>query len=84
MQDELAAVDYAVKTGVADPARLGVGGWSYGGMLTNYIIASDTRFKAATSGASIADILGGYGNDQYAYDYEMELGTPWKNTAMGG
>ncbi len=81
VQDELAAVDYAVKSGVADPNRLGVGGWSYGGMLTNYIIASDTRFKAATSGASIADILGGYGNDQYAYDYEMELGLPWKNTA---
>jgi dipeptidyl aminopeptidase/acylaminoacyl peptidase len=80
VQDELAAVDYAVKTGVADPDRLGVGGWSYGGMLTNYIIANDTRFRAATSGASIADILGGYGNDQYAYDYEMELGLPWKNT----
>jgi dipeptidyl aminopeptidase/acylaminoacyl peptidase len=81
VQDELAAVDYAVKTGVADPNRLGVGGWSYGGMLTNYVIASDTRFKAATSGASISDILGGYGNDQYAYDYETELGVPWKNTA---
>lgn len=81
VQDELAAVDYAVKTGVADPNRLGVGGWSYGGMLTNYVIASDTHFKAATSGASIADILGGYGNDEYASDYEAELGVPWKNTA---
>ncbi|MGD0192444.1 MAG: S9 family peptidase [Rhizomicrobium sp.] len=80
VQDELAAVDDAVKKDVADPNRLGAGGWSYGGMLTNYLIASDTRFKAATSGASIADILGGYGNDQYAYDYEMELGQPWKNT----
>jgi dipeptidyl aminopeptidase/acylaminoacyl peptidase len=81
VQDELAAVDYAVKAGVADPNRLGVGGWSYGGMLTNYVIATDTRFKAATSGASISDILGGYGNDQYSYDYETELGVPWKNTA---
>jgi dipeptidyl aminopeptidase/acylaminoacyl peptidase len=79
--DVLAAVDYAVKAGVADPNRLGVGGWSYGGMLTNYTIASDTRFKAATSGASISDILGGYGNDQYVHDYEVELGLPWKNTA---
>src|SRR5579885_556168 len=81
VQDELAAVDYAVKIGVADPGRLGVGGWSYGGMLTNYVIASDTRFRAATSGASIADILGGYGNDQYVRDYEVELGQPWKTTA---
>jgi dipeptidyl aminopeptidase/acylaminoacyl peptidase len=80
--DELAAVDDAVRRGVADPNRLGVGGWSYGGMLTNYVIASDTRFKAATSGASIANILGGYGNDQYAHDYETELGVPWKTTAV--
>ncbi len=82
VQDELAAVDDAVKRGAADPNRLGVGGWSYGGMLTNYVIASDARFKAATSGASIADILGGYGNDQYAHDYETELGLPWKTTAI--
>ncbi len=82
VQDELAAVDDAVRRGVADPNRLGVGGWSYGGMLTNYVIASDTRFKAATSGASIANILGGYGNDQYAHDYETELGLPWKTTAV--
>jgi dipeptidyl aminopeptidase/acylaminoacyl peptidase len=81
VQDVLAAVDYAVKTGVADPGRLGVGGWSYGGMATDYTIASDTRFKAATSGASIADIIGGYGNDQYTHDYETELGVPWKNLA---
>jgi dipeptidyl aminopeptidase/acylaminoacyl peptidase len=83
VQDELAAVDYAVKAGVADPARLGVGGWSYGGMLTNYVIASDTRFKAATSGASISDILGGYGNDQYAYDYETELGRRGRTRRAG-
>jgi dipeptidyl aminopeptidase/acylaminoacyl peptidase len=82
VQDVLAGVDYAVKAGVADPARLGVGGWSYGGMLTDYVIASDTRFKAATSGASIANILGGYGNDQYTHDYETELGAPWKTTAV--
>jgi dipeptidyl aminopeptidase/acylaminoacyl peptidase len=81
VQDVLAAVDYAVKQGIADPNKLAVGGWSYGGMLTNYVIASDARFKAATSGASIADILGGYGNDEYVRDYEHELGTPWTNTA---
>jgi dipeptidyl aminopeptidase/acylaminoacyl peptidase len=77
--DVLAAVDQAVKDGLADPDRLGVGGWSYGGMLTNYVIARDTRFKAATSGASISNILAGYGTDQYIRDYETELGPPWKN-----
>lgn len=77
--DALAGVDDAVAKGVADPDRLYVGGWSYGGMLTNYLIASDTRFKAAVSGASIANVLAGYGTDQYIRDYEVELGRPWEH-----
>lgn len=78
-EDVLAAVDDAVRRGAADPDRLAVGGWSYGGMLTNYVIAQDTRFKAATSGASISNILAGYGTDQYIREYEAELGQPWKS-----
>ena len=77
--DVLAVVDYAVAQGVADPERLGVGGWSYGGIMTDQVIARDQRFKAAVSGASIANVLAGYGTDQYIRDYETELGTPWKN-----
>ena len=79
-QDVLAAVDWAVAQGIADPDRLGVGGWSYGGILTNYVIAQDRRFKAATSGAGISNILAGYGTDQYVREYETELGRPWENT----
>ncbi len=77
VQDDLAAVDDAVARGIADPDRLVVGGWSYGGMSTNYLIATTTRFKAAVSGASISNILAGYGTDQYIRDYEYELGSPW-------
>ena len=79
VQDVLAAVDDAVSRGFADPQRLGVGGWSYGGILTNYVIASDRRFKAATSGASASNILAGYGTDMYVRDYEAELGKPWEH-----
>ena len=79
VQDDLAAVDDAVARGLADPNRLGVGGWSYGGMSTNCLIASTTRFKAAVSGASISNILAGYGTDQYIRDYEYELGRPWEH-----
>ena len=75
--DLLAAVDFAVASGVADPDRLGVGGWSYGGMLTDYTIASDTRFKAAVSGAGLANALALYGTDQYIFQYTNELGPPW-------
>jgi dipeptidyl aminopeptidase/acylaminoacyl peptidase len=78
--DDLAAVDAAVAGGLVDPNRLGVGGWSYGGISTNYLIASTTRFKAAYSGASASNILAGYGTDEYIIDYEQELGMPWRNT----
>ncbi len=78
-EDVLAGVDWAVKQGIADPERLGVGGWSYGGMLTNQLIARDRRFKAATSGAGQGNTLSGYGTDQYVIEYEAELGKPWTN-----
>src|SRR5262249_32744600 len=78
-EDEMAAVDDAVPRGLADPDRRGVGGWSYGGIATNYLIASTTRFKAATTGASISNVLAGYGTDEYVRDYEYELGQPWRN-----
>ena len=78
-QDVLALVDHAIAAAIADPERLGVGGWSYGGILTNYVIASDSRFKAATSGASISNVLAGYGTDMYIREYETELGVPWQH-----
>jgi dipeptidyl aminopeptidase/acylaminoacyl peptidase len=78
-EDVLSIVDYAVAQGIADPDRLGVGGWSYGGILTNFVIAKDTRFKAATSGASTGNALADYGTDMYVREYEAELGVPWKN-----
>lgn len=79
VQDVLAGVDYVVQLGIADPGRLGLGGWSYGSILTNYVIASDTRFKAAVSGAGVSNSLAAYGYDQYTREYELELGTPWAN-----
>jgi len=79
VQDLLAGVDHVVSLGIADPDRLGLGGWSYGGILTNYTIATTPRFKAATSGAGSSQQLSMYGSDQYIYQYENELGPPWKN-----
>jgi len=76
--DLMAGVDYVVSAGVADPDRLGIGGWSYGGILTDYTIATTNRFKAAISGAGSALQLSMYGSDQYIYQYENELGAQWK------
>jgi dipeptidyl aminopeptidase/acylaminoacyl peptidase len=79
VEDLLAGVDYVIATGIANPERLGVGGWSYGGILTDYVIASDTRFKAAISGAGSGDQLATYGADEYAVQYNAELGPPWQD-----
>lgn len=77
--DLIGAVDHLIKTGVVDADRLAIGGWSYGGILTDYVTATDARFKAASSGAGSALQLSMYGSDQYTLQYENELGVPWKN-----
>ena len=79
VRDISGGIDHVIAMGVADPEAIGVGGWSYGGMLSDYMIASDPRIKAAVSGAGIANILGGYGVDQYVSEYTQELGAPWDN-----
>jgi dipeptidyl aminopeptidase/acylaminoacyl peptidase len=81
VQDLEAGVNQVIAVGIADPNRLGVGGWSYGGILTDYMIASDPRFKAATSGAGTAFTVAFYGTDQYIIQYDYEIGPPWKPDA---
>ena len=81
-QDDMAMVDYAIAQGIADPDKLGVGGWSYGGISTDFIIAQSTQFKAAISGAGVALITSFYGHDHYQRDYETELGYPWEHQAL--
>jgi len=82
VEDLLAGVDHLVATGIADPNRLAIGGWSYGGILTDYTIASDGRFKAAISGAGSGNQISTYGTDEYVLQYNNELGPPWRNTAL--
>jgi dipeptidyl aminopeptidase/acylaminoacyl peptidase len=81
-QDDMAMVEYAIAQGLADPDKLGVGGWSYGGISTDFIIAQTTRFKGAISGASSAFFASLYGHDQYILDYDVELGHPWEKRAV--
>jgi len=76
--DLLAAMDYVQSLDYVDSSRLGIGGWSYGGILTNYTIATDGRFKAAISGAGSSNQISMYGTDMYITQYENELGPPWK------
>jgi dipeptidyl aminopeptidase/acylaminoacyl peptidase len=79
VMDILGAADHVVAKGIVDGERMGIGGWSYGGILTDYTIAKDTRFKAASSGAGSALQLSLYGVDQYILQLDTELGQPWKD-----
>ncbi|HWZ02529.1 MAG TPA: prolyl oligopeptidase family serine peptidase, partial [Mucilaginibacter sp.] len=77
--DLLGSVDELIKDGIADADHLGIGGWSYGSILTDYTIASDTRFKAGIAGAGSALQTTMYGSDEYVLQYDNELGPPWKS-----
>jgi len=77
--DLLGAVDELIKEGIADPDHLGIGGWSYGSILTDYTIATDTRFKAGIAGAGSALQTTMYGSDEYVLQYDNEIGPPWKS-----
>lgn len=77
--DIIGVADYLIKEGIADPNKLGIAGWSYGGILSNYTIAKDKRFKAAVSGAGSSLMISVYGSDQYIAQYEAEIGKPWEN-----
>ena len=77
--DLIAAVDYAIAQGFADPERLAVTGYSYGGYMTNTVLTRTSRFKAAASGAGHSFIAANYGHDIYQKWYNWELGPPWEN-----
>jgi dipeptidyl aminopeptidase/acylaminoacyl peptidase len=68
-KDVMAGVDDLVNKGIADPDRLGIGGWSYGGYMSEWAITQTTRFKAAVSGAGMANLISEYGTEQHpSYD----------------
>jgi dipeptidyl aminopeptidase/acylaminoacyl peptidase len=77
-KDILAGVDALVKDGIADPDRLTIGGYSYGGYMTNWLITQTTRFKAAVTGAGAVEHVANWGNDDTTYDDTYFLGgLPW-------
>ncbi len=81
-QDVMAGVDHVLKLGYVDPKRLGVGGWSYGGIMTNYAITKTTRFAAATSGAGAVDMFSNFATDDLRLWWIKELGYPWRNVDL--
>ena len=78
-EDVMASVDHVIEKGWADPDKLGVGGWSYGGILTNHVITKTDRFKGAYTGASATLYVVNYGHDMYQRWWVQELGLPWQD-----
>ncbi|MGA7077833.1 MAG: prolyl oligopeptidase family serine peptidase, partial [Terriglobales bacterium] len=77
-RDILAGVDALVKDGIADPNRLAIGGYSYGGYMTNWLITQTTRFKAAVTGAGGVENVADWGNDDSTFDDAYFFGgRPW-------
>ncbi|HET9406759.1 MAG TPA: S9 family peptidase [Candidatus Sulfotelmatobacter sp.] len=78
-KDILEGVDALVKDGIADPDHLAIGGYSYGGYMTNWLITQTTRFKAAMTGAGAVEHVGNWGNDDTTFDDAYFLGgRPWE------
>jgi len=78
-KDILTGVDALVKDGIADPNHLTIGGYSYGGYMTNWLITQTTRFKAAVTGAGAVENVGNWGNDDTTMDDAYFLGgRPWE------
>ena len=82
-RDILEGVDALVKDGIADPNQLAVGGYSYGGYMTNWLITQTERFKAAVTGAGAVEHTGNWGNDDTTLDDAWYLGgPPWEAVKM--
>ena len=81
--DILTGVDALVKDGIADPNKLAIGGYSYGGYMTNWLITQTTCFKAAVTGAGAVEHVANWGNDDLTWDDAWYLGgTPWEKPEM--
>ncbi len=79
-QDVMSGVDYLIGRGIADPARLAIKGYSYGGYLSGWIIGHTDRFKVAVFGAGLSNAISYYSTGDIQYQREtLHQGTPWRN-----
>jgi dipeptidyl aminopeptidase/acylaminoacyl peptidase len=78
-KDVMAGVDYLITQGIADPQRLGIGGWSYGGYMSEWAITQTTRFKAAVSGAGLSNLASEFGTEAGSSYDQWFFGVPYEN-----
>ena len=83
-QDVMAGVDSVIDQGIADPERLGIGGWSYGGYMAAWAVTQTNRFKASVSGAPMTDLASEFGTESHGVNIgdTWALGTPYENPEL--
>jgi len=77
-KDMMAGIDDLIAKGVADPDRLAIGGWSYGGFMAEWAITQTPRFKASVSGAGLSNLISEYGTEQHPSYDEWFYGVPYE------
>ena len=77
-KDVLAGVDDLIAKGLADPEKLAIGGWSYGGYMAEWAITQTTRFKAAVSGAGLSNLISEFGTERGPSYDEWFWGLPYE------
>jgi dipeptidyl aminopeptidase/acylaminoacyl peptidase len=78
-KDIMAALDQVLARGKTDANRLGIGGWSYGGQMTQWAIGHTNRFKAAVSGGGVFDEAAEFGTENGAAEDLWYFGSPWEH-----
>jgi dipeptidyl aminopeptidase/acylaminoacyl peptidase len=78
-KDVMAGVDYLIQKGIADPDRLGIGGWSYGGYMSMWAVTQTNRFKASVAGAGLSDLASEFGTEANSSGDEWYFGTPYEH-----
>lgn len=83
LEDILAGVDHLVARGIADPKRLGILGWSYGGFMTGWAITRTDRFRAASFGAGLSNLISMYGQtDIPGFMEQYWEAPPWEEPGL--
>jgi dipeptidyl aminopeptidase/acylaminoacyl peptidase len=77
-KDVMAGVDDLIAKKIADPDKLAIGGWSYGGYMSEWAITQTTRFKAAVSGAGLSNLISEYGTERGPSYDEWFYGVPYE------
>lgn len=83
-KDVISGVDFVINQGIADPERVGIGGWSYGGYMAAWAVTQTNRFKTSVSGAPMTDLASEFGTESNGVNIgdTWALGTPYENLGL--